>query len=265
MCASYCKITENSGSNGGRRQIGVNHALLGIFVKVNIMRQSVQISKLNSFRAAALAFLVSASLGFTAHAVAAEPAAKAAKPDAAIGERLYNNGDPQRGVIGCASCHGPEGKSAAGAWPKLAGQHSAYTIKQLKNYKDGTRANAIMAGMSAALTEQDMANIAAYLNKQTVSLGVAQNKETIGLGKQIYAGGIAEKGIPACSACHSANGAGIPAQYPLMSGQWADYSAAQLGYFRDGTRKNNAQMTAIAGKLSDVEIKAVSDYMAGLR
>jgi len=229
------------------------------------MRQSVQISKLNSFRAAALAFLVSASLGFTAHAVAAEPAAKAAKPDAAIGERLYNNGDPQRGVIGCASCHGPEGKSAAGAWPKLAGQHSAYTIKQLKNYKDGTRANAIMAGMSAALTEKDMANIAAYLNKQTVSLGVAQNKETIGLGKQIYAGGIAEKGIPACSACHSANGAGIPAQYPLMSGQWADYSAAQLGYFRDGTRKNNAQMTAIAGKLSDVEIKAVSDYMAGLR
>jgi cytochrome c553 len=96
-------------------------------------------------------------------------------------------------------------------------------------------------------------------------LGVAQNKETIGLGKQIYAGGIAEKGIPACAACHSPNGAGIPAQYPLLSGQWADYSVAQLGYFRDGTRKNNAQMTAIAGKMSDVEIKAVSDYMAGLR
>jgi cytochrome c553 len=178
---------------------------------------------------------------------------------------LYTNGDPQRGVIGCASCHGAEGKSAAGAWPKLAAQHSAYTIKQLKNYKDGTRANAIMAGMSAALTEQDMANIAAYLSKQTVSLGVAQNKETIGLGKQIYAGGIAEKGIPACAACHSPNGAGIPAQYPLLSGQWTDYSVAQLGYFRDGTRKNNAQMTAIAGKMSDVEIKAVSDYMAGLR
>jgi cytochrome c553 len=122
-----------------------------------------------------------------------------------------------------------------------------------------------MAGMSAALTEQEMANIAAYLSKQTVSLGVAQNKETIGLGKQIYAGGIAEKGIPACAACHSPNGAGIPAQYPLLSGQWADYSVAQLGYFRDGTRKNNAAMTAIAAKLSDVEMKAVSDYMAGLR
>ena len=229
------------------------------------MRQSVQISKLNGFRAGVMAFLAAASLGFTAHAVAAEPAARAAKPDVAIGEKLYNNGDPQRGVIGCASCHGAEGKSAAGAWPKLAAQHSAYTIKQLKNYKDGTRANAIMAGMSAALTEQDMANIAAYLSKQTVSLGVAQNKETIGLGKQIYAGGIAEKGIPACSACHSANGAGIPSQYPLLSGQWAEYSVAQLGYFRDGTRKNNAQMTAIAGKMSDIEIKAVSDYMAGLR
>lgn len=229
------------------------------------MRQSVQISKLNGFRSGFMAFLVAASFGFSASSIAAGPATKPAKPDAAIGEKLYTNGDPQRGVIGCASCHGAEGKSAAGAWPKLAGQHSAYTIKQLKNYKDGTRANAIMAGMSAALTEQDMANIAAYLNKQTVSLGVAQNKETIGLGKQIYAGGIAEKGIPACAACHSPNGAGIPAQYPLLSGQWADYSMAQLGYFRDGTRKNNAAMTAIAAKLSDVEMKAVSDYMAGLR
>jgi cytochrome c553 len=231
------------------------------------MRQSVQISKLNGFRSGFMAFLAAASFAFSASSIAAGPATatKPAKPDAAIGEKLYANGDPQRGVIGCASCHGAEGKSAAGAWPKLAGQHSAYTIKQLKNYKDGTRANAIMAGMSAALTEQDMANIAAYLSKQTVSLGVAQNKETIGLGKQIYAGGIAEKGIPACAACHSPNGAGIPAQYPLLSGQWADYSVAQLGYFRDGTRKNNAQMTAIAGKMSDIEIKAVSDYMAGLR
>ena len=229
------------------------------------MRQSVQISKLNGFRSGFMVFLVAASFGFSASSIAAGPATKPAKPDAAIGEKLYTNGDPQRGVIGCASCHGAEGKSAAGAWPKLAAQHSAYTIKQLKNYKDGTRANAIMAGMSAALTEQDMANIAAYLSKQTVSLGVAQNKETIGLGKQIYAGGIAEKGIPACAACHSPNGAGIPAQYPLLSGQWADYSMAQLGYFRDGTRKNNAAMTAIAAKLSDVEMKAVSDYMAGLR
>lgn len=229
------------------------------------MRQSVQISKLNGFRSAALALLAAACLGFAAYVVAAEPAAKPAKPDLAIGERLYNVGDPQRGVIGCASCHGVEGKSTVGAWPKLAAQHSAYTIKQLKNYKDGTRANAIMAGMSAALTEQDMVNIAAYLNKQTVSLGVAQNKETIGLGKQIYAGGIAEKGIPSCASCHSANGAGIPSQYPLLGGQWAEYSVAQLGYFRDGTRKNNASMSTIAGKMSDIEIKAVSDYIAGLR
>ena len=229
------------------------------------MRQSVQISKLNGFRSGVMAFLAAASLGFSASSVAADPAAKPAKPDAAIGEKLYNNGDPQRGVIGCASCHGAEGKSAAGAWPKLAGQHSAYTIKQLKNYKDGTRANAIMAGMSAALTEQDMANIAAYLNKQTVSLGVAQNKETIGLGKQIYAGGIAEKGIPACSACHSANGAGIPAQYPRIGGQHAEYAGAQLTAFRDGVRKNSLQMNQIAAKLNDREIKALADYVAGLR
>ncbi|MFY8183389.1 MAG: c-type cytochrome, partial [Polynucleobacter sp.] len=109
------------------------------------MRQSVQISKLNGFRSGFMVFLVAASFGFSASSIAAGPATKPAKPDAAIGEKLYTNGDPQRGVIGCASCHGAEGKSAAGAWPKLAAQHSAYTIKQLKNYKDGTRANAIMA------------------------------------------------------------------------------------------------------------------------
>lgn len=229
------------------------------------MRQTAQISKLTRIRTSILVVSAASILGFMPTGFAAEPAAKAVKPDATIGETLYNNGDPSRGVIGCASCHGAEGKSASGAWPKLAGQHSAYLIKQLKNYKDGTRANAVMAGMSAALTDKDMADIAAYLSKQTVSLGVAQNKETIGLGKLIYAGGIAEKGIPACSACHSPNGAGIPAQYPLLSGQWADYSIAQLGYFRDGTRKNSAQMTAISSKLSDVEMKAVSDYMAGLR
>ena len=121
-----------------------------------------------------------------------------------------------------------------------------------------------MMGMVATLTDQDMVNIAAYLVKQEVSLGVAQNKETIELGQSIYRGGIAAKGVPACAACHSPTGAGIPAQYPLLGGQWAEYSTSQLLAFREGTRKNGNMMTTIATKLSDQEMKAVSDYMAGL-
>jgi cytochrome c553 len=168
-------------------------------------------------------------------------------------------------VVACVGCHGANGNSGVASWPKLAAQHSAYTLKQLKNYKDGSRANPVMMGMVATLTQQDMLNLAAYLNKQQPTLGVAQNKDSIALGQKIYRGGIAEKGVPACAGCHSPNGAGIPAQYPRLSGQWADYSTSQLVAFREGTRKNSAQMTTIATKLSDAEMKAVSDYMAGLR
>jgi cytochrome c553 len=134
----------------------------------------------------------------------------------------------------------------------------------LKNFKEGTRANAIMMGMSMPLNDQDMANIAAFLAQQAPSQGVAQSKDAIQLGKSIYGGGIASKGVPACAGCHSPNGAGIPAQYPRQGGQWAEYSYNQLVSFREGTRKNSAQMTTIATKLSDQEMKAVSDYMAGL-
>ena len=196
----------------------------------------------------------------------AAPAAIAAKPskgDATAGEALYNSGDASRGVVACITCHGPKGMSAVATWPKLAAQHGTYLTKQLKNYKDGTRANPIMMGMAAALTEQDMLNLAAFLVKQAPPQGEAQDKATLELGQLIYRGGIAAKGIPACSACHSPNGAGIPAQYPRLGGQWAEYNAAQLGYFRDGTRKN-VQMNMIAVKLSDLEMKAVTDYMAGL-
>ncbi len=185
--------------------------------------------------------------------------------DVAAGEALYSNGDASRGVTACLTCHGPKGQSAVSTWPKLSAQHAAYTAKQLKNFKEGTRANPVMMGMSATLTEQDMNNISAYLATQPASLGVAQNKATIDLGQSIYRGGIAAKGVPACAACHSPTGAGIPNQYPLLGGQWADYTSAQLMAFREGTRKNSTQMTMIATKLSDQEMKAVSDYMAGLR
>ena len=243
------------------------------------MRQSSQISKLTSVSASLAAGLFLAITNFSSVVSAADPAPApapmaeaAAKPvvpgkpkvDPAAGEALYSNGDASRGVTACITCHGPKGQSAIATWPKLSAQHAAYTAKQLKNFKEGTRANPIMMGMAATLTEQDMQNIAAYLVKQAASQGVAQNKDTIELGQSIYRGGIAAKGVPACAACHSPTGAGIPSQYPRVGGQWAEYNAAQLLAFREGTRKNSTQMTTIATKLSDQEMKAVADYMAGL-
>jgi cytochrome c553 len=239
------------------------------------MRQTSQISKLTSLRAGFAVLSIFALIGVSGLAIAADaaPAAPAAeakpaapgkpKVDPVVGETLYSNGDPTRGVVACITCHGPKGQSAIGTWPKLSAQHAAYTSRQLKSFKEGVRANAIMMGMAAALTDQDMQNIAAYLSQQQPSQGMAQNKETIELGQSIYRGGIAAKGVPACAACHSPNGAGIPAQYPRLGGQWADYSNAQLMSFREGTRKN-IQMNTIAAKLSDAEMKAVADYMAGL-
>ncbi len=238
------------------------------------MRQSSQFSKLTSLRAGFAALSIFALIGISGGAFAADPAAAPAaeaavpgkpKVDVAAGEALYSNGDPSRGVTACLTCHGPKGQSAVSSWPKLSAQHAAYTAKQLKNFKEGTRANPIMMGMSVTLTDQDMQNIAAYLVKQPVSLGVAQDKATIELGQSIYRGGIAAKGVPACASCHSPNGAGIPSQYPRLGGQWAEYTNAQLLAFREGVRKNNTQMTAIATKLSDQEMKAVADYIAGLR
>ena len=240
------------------------------------MRQTSQISKLTSLRASFAVLSIFALSSIAVPAFAADPAKVAptaeakpavpAKPkvDPVAGEALYNSGDTTRGVVACITCHGPKGQSAVATWPKLSAQHAAYTAKQLKNFKEGSRANAIMMGMSMPLNDQDMVNIATYLSQQTPSQGVAQSKETIELGKSIYRGGIASKGVPACAGCHSPNGAGIPSQYPRQGGQWAEYSYNQLIGFREGTRKNSVQMTTISSKLSDQEMKAVSDYMAGL-
>jgi cytochrome c553 len=240
------------------------------------MRQTSQISKLTSLRASFAVLSIFALSSIAVPAFAADPAKMAptaeakpavpAKPkvDPVAGEALYNSGDATRGVVACITCHGPKGQSAVATWPKLSAQHAAYTAKQLKNFKEGSRVNAIMMGMSMPLNDQDMVNIATYLSQQTPSQGVAQSKETIELGKSIYRGGIASKGVPACAGCHSPNGAGIPSQYPRQGGQWAEYSYNQLIGFREGTRKNSVQMTTISSKLSDQEMKAVSDYMAGL-
>jgi len=191
---------------------------------------------------------------FSAHADAPKAAAKA---------------DPAKGAASyapvCAACHGADGNSMVPANPKLAQQHPEYIQKQLQEFKSGKRANPIMMGMVAALSDEDMKNIAVWLSTQKAAPGNSSDKNLVALGERIYRGGIADRQIAACAGCHSPNGAGIPAQYPRLSGQHADYTAAQLTAFRDGVRKNNLQMTQVAAKLNDREIKALSDYIAGLR
>ncbi len=196
---------------------------------------------------------------------AAEPA-NVVKPDLAKGEALYNSGDLKRGIAACMGCHGANGVSGGGAYPKLAGQHAAYTVKQLKDYKAGKdRPNAVMSAFASMLTDEDMLNVAAYLEKQAPGNDTAKNKASIELGQKIYRGGIPSKNVAACAGCHAPNGAGIPAQYPRLAGQWAEYTEAQLVAYRSGERKNSVQMTGVASRMSDAEIKAVSDYIAGLR
>ena len=185
----------------------------------------------------------------------AEPA-MAAKPDLAKGEASF---------AVCVACHGADGNSGTPTFPKLAQQHPQYIVKQLQEYKSGKRDNAIMKGFATALSDGDMKNIAAWLASKPAKTGFAKDKDLVRLGEKIYRGGIADRRIAACSGCHSPNGAGIPAQYPRLSGQHADYSIAQLTAFRDGVRNNNAVMTQVAAKLNDREIRAVADYMAGLR
>lgn len=189
--------------------------------------------------------------------VFASDAPKASKPDLAAGEAKY--------TAMCAACHGADGNSGSAENPKLAGQYAEYLNKQLTELKSGQRANAVMSGMAAALSAQDIQNVAAWLASQKPKPGFAKEKDTVALGERIYRGGIADRQIAACAGCHSPSGAGIPAQYPRLSGQHAQYNAAQLVAFRDGVRKNSAQMAQIAAKLNDREIKAVADYMAGLR
>ena len=192
----------------------------------------------------------------TLSAQASGPAA-AAKADVAKGQASY--------MAICAACHGADGNSAIPANPKLAQQHPQYLAKQLAEFKSGKRANGVMMGMASALSDEDMKNVAAWLATQKAEPGMAKEKDLVLLGERIYRGGIADRQIPACAGCHSPSGAGIPAQYPRLSGQHAEYTAAQLTAFRDGVRLNNAVMSGVAAKLNDREIKAVADYIAGLR
>ncbi|AVR89299.1 c-type cytochrome [Thauera aromatica] len=172
----------------------------------------------------------------------------------------------------CAACHGADGNSQLPANPKLAGQHQDYLFKQLREFKgwDGAapvRENAVMSAMVAGLEENDMRALASYFASFEQQPEAAKSMETAELGQQIWRAGIAAKGVPACAACHGPAGAGMPAQYPRLSGQFAEYTEAQMKAFRDGARQNdpNSMMRTVALKMTDPEIKAVADYAAGLR
>jgi cbb3-type cytochrome c oxidase subunit III len=189
--------------------------------------------------------------------------AQTARPDLKKGEQIAQQL--------CAACHGADGNSGSPANPKLAAQHADYLYKQLMDFrvKDGAkqaaRANAIMAAFAAQLSQDDMRNVSAFYESQALKPSAAKNKDLVEAGKRIYRAGIPEKGVPSCAGCHGPAGAGMPAQYPRLNGQYAEYTEAQLVAFRQGERNNSHQMTMISERMSDREMKAVADYIAGLR
>jgi cytochrome c553 len=195
-------------------------------------------------------------------------ASDAAKPAAYKGDAA--KGQPIASAV-CGACHGPDGNSPTSANPKLAGQHAEYLFKQMKNFKGDAngkteRVNAIMNGMIAPYTEEQMKDFAAYFASQKQTGAELKNRETLELGKKLYRAGDASKGLPACAACHGPAGSGLPAQYPRIAGQFAEYTEAQLKAFRISERANdpNRMMQMVAIKMTDAEIRAVADYIAGL-
>jgi cytochrome c553 len=189
--------------------------------------------------------------------LAAQAGEAAAKPDLAKGQALSTQV--------CGACHTADGSRGLPANPIIAGQHPEYLSKQLAEFKDGKRDNAVMKAFASTLSEDDMRNVSAFYANAQIKPGFAKSKDLVKLGERIYRGGIAERGIAACAGCHSPNGAGIPSQFPRLAGQHADYTEAQLVAFREGGRRNSAQMSSVAANLSNREIKAVADYIAGLR
>ncbi|MES2319733.1 MAG: c-type cytochrome [Pseudomonadota bacterium] len=209
--------------------------------------------------------LLVATLAVSGFAAAAEHAAAPAKADPAKGATLFDSGDAAKGLPACVSCHGAAGNSTIAANPKLAAQIEAYTYKQLVDFTTPNRVNPVMSAYAKMLSDEDKKNIAAYLGTQAAKQGAAKNKDSVELGKKIYRAGIAGNGVAACASCHGANGNGIPAQFPRIAGQHQDYTVGQLKAFKAGARKNSVQMTALAKRMSDEEMAAVADYIAGLK
>jgi len=201
--------------------------------------------------------LLALALFVAAGAQAAEPNKAPVKPDLAKGQA--------KATEVCIACHAADGSRGSPANPILAGQHPEYLMKQLAEFKSGKRKNAVMQGFASMLSDEDMRNVSFFYASKTAKPGFAKDKKTVALGEKIYRGGIADRAVPACAACHGPTGTGLPVQYPRLQGQHADYTTAQMLAFRDGLRTNNSVMTGVASKMNDREIKAVSDYIAGLR
>ena len=190
--------------------------------------------------------------------------AQEAKPDAAKGQTIASQV--------CAACHAADGNSVAPANPKLAGQIPEYVHKQLINFKPrvdkkAERESPVMGGMVANLSDADMRNVAAYYASQKLKPAAAHSKELAAAGQKLYRGGNAATGVPACSGCHGPDGSGMTSQYPRVAGQYAEYIELQLKSFKSGERANdpNRMMRGVAERMSEKEIKAVSEYIAGLR
>lgn len=194
---------------------------------------------------------------FSVPALASDAKPAAPKADAAKGQAIATQV--------CAACHTVDGSRGLPANPILQGQHPEYLVKQLRDFKSGARENAIMKGFASTLSDQDMRDVSAFYASKPFKPGFATNKDTLLLGERIYRGGVADRSIAACAGCHGPTGAGIPVQYPRVNGQHAEYAEAQLNAFRSGLRANSLQMAGVAAKLNDREIKALADYMAGLR
>jgi cytochrome c553 len=195
---------------------------------------------------------------------AAAFAAQAQAPDQAKAQSIANQV--------CAACHAADGSSTAPANPKIAAQIPEYLHKQLADFKaqEGkkpARESAVMNGMVANLSDADMKGLAAYYAGQKLRPAAAADKNLAALGQKLWRGGNAASGVPACAGCHGPAGAGIPAQYPRLAGQYADYLIAQLKAFKEGGRANdpNGMMRAVSARLTEQEIRAVAEYAAGLR
>jgi len=172
----------------------------------------------------------------------------------------------------CAACHNPDGNSLLPANPKLAGQHAGYLLKQMKNFKmagdkPAERMSPIMNGMIMTVDDNQMIDLAAYFASQKQANAQVQNKDTLVLGQKLFRSGDTSVGIPACAGCHGPTGAGVPSQYPRIAGQFSEYLDLQLKAFRSGERANdpNKMMRMITLRMTDAEIKAVSDYVAGMK
>jgi cytochrome c553 len=209
------------------------------------------------------AFVAAAALVTTA-AFAQEKAAPA-KPDLAKAQQIASQV--------CAACHGADGNSVAAINPSLAGQDADYITLQLAHFKAGMRVNPTMQAMAATLSDADMRALGVYFSQQKPKGLSAKDPALIKTGQLLWRGGDAASGVPACSACHSPTGAGIPKNYPRLAGQYADYTYAQLKAFKAGERGADAAgkdingriMGTIAQKLTDHQMKALADYAAGLR